>query len=65
MMNNMANDMNIFNDIMDLEREGKQDESDDLLTIYRLVYIEDGQRRKAEKLQKLFIKKYHYNPKVI
>lgn len=60
----MANDIDIWNDIEELEKSGKQQEADDLLKIYHYVYIEDGHEL-AKRLQKKFIKKYGYNPKVI
>jgi len=61
----MANDIDIWQDIEHLEKAGRKQEASDLLEIYRFVYIEETDLKKARKLQDKFIKKYRYNPKVI
>ena len=36
----MANDLDMWNDIKELEEMGKQEEANDLLEIYKRVFVE-------------------------
>ena len=49
----MANDIDMWNDIEDLERIGEKEKAERLLEIYNAYFIE-GNREKAERLKERF-----------
>jgi len=57
----MANDIDLWNDIEQLEEMGKKEEANDLLTIFNYRYNEYDMN-KLDKAIKKFELKYHYNP---
>ena len=60
----MANDINLWGDIEDLEKEGKQEEAISLLKIFRFRYGGEGTEKQLEKAKDNHYKKYGYTPKV-
>ena len=59
----MANDINLWSDIVELEHEGKQEEAQSLQEIYHYRYIEFSSSKLEEAKDKHF-KKYRYTPNV-
>ena len=55
----MANDIDMWRDIEDLEKEGKQQEANDLLHCFNARYNE-GNKELAETLKDNFRNKYGY-----
>ena len=55
----MANDINMWNDIDELEENGEREEAQDLMDCFYWRYNE-GDIEEAEKLKEFFIKKYGY-----
>jgi len=57
----MANDIDLWQDIMDLEDLGRKQESKDLAVVFCFRYIERNES-KLKKALKKFETKYHYDP---
>jgi len=57
----MANDIDLWNDIEDLEAQGKADKARDLHNVYRCKYIEYDEQELDAAVQD-FIDKYGENP---
>jgi len=55
----MANDIDMWNDIEDLEENGEQAEADDLLECFTAKYNENDEEL-ADKLQDKFLDKWGY-----
>ncbi|MHA1873556.1 MAG: hypothetical protein ACTSVB_05525 [Candidatus Heimdallarchaeaceae archaeon] len=53
----MANDIDMWQDIKELEKAGKKEQANDLLKIFHQKFIK-GNIKKAEKLKEKYIKKY-------
>lgn len=54
----MANDINMWNDIEDLEKEGKKKQAKSLLELYRRKFIEGESTARLEPLVDEYRKKY-------
>ena len=55
----MANDIDMWNDIETLEKEGEQKKADDLLNCFRANF-DWGDKDRAEDFKEAFEKKYGY-----
>jgi len=57
----MANDIDLWQDIEQLERLGRKQEAKDLLEVFHFRYIERNESKLKKAIEK-FEKKYHYDP---
>jgi len=60
----MANDINIWNDIDELEKLGNQEHAKDLLKVYTAYFIEETPETEREQIRAEYENKYQEDLKI-
>jgi len=54
----MANDIDLWNEIIKLERMGKEEQAEELFVVYRALHIESTSAEKQDELKNAYESKY-------
>jgi hypothetical protein len=58
----MANDTDMWLDIENLEHQGMKKQAQDLLEVFRSIYIENTNKAEREEILQRYIERYNYDP---